>query len=59
VTSNNPATASNDIVGFTVGTASYSGQVRTATGRVYTLTYTGFDAAGNASQPCSVQVHVT
>jgi hypothetical protein len=56
VTSNNPATAGSDIVGFTVGTASYTGQLRGVKGRVYTFTYQAFDVAGNASQPCSVAV---
>jgi hypothetical protein len=44
----------NDIQGFTAGTASASGQLRaersgTGTGRIYTLTYTGSDIAGNTA----------
>ncbi|HEX7312105.1 MAG TPA: IPT/TIG domain-containing protein [Gaiellaceae bacterium] len=56
ITSNNPATAGSDIVGFTVGTASYTGQLRATKGRMYTLTYQAFDVARNASQPCSIVV---
>jgi len=56
VTSNNPATASSDIQGWSTGTADTSGQLRATKGRVYTLTYTAFDAAGNASAACSVTV---
>lgn len=58
VTSNNPATASSDIVGFTVGTPDFAGQLRATKGRVYTLTYQAFDVAGNASQLCSANVTV-
>ncbi len=52
----------NDIQEFAVGTADTSGQLRAersgiGTGRVYTLTYTGYDVAGN-SAPCSVTVSV-
>ena len=56
ITSNNPATAGSDIVGFTVGTASYRGQLRAIRGRVYTFTYQALDVAQNASPPCSVAV---
>jgi hypothetical protein len=58
ITSNNAATASSDIVGFTVGTASTTGQLRATKGRVYTFTYQGFDIAGNASSLCTTQVTV-
>ena len=58
ITSNNPATAGSDIVGFTVGTASYKGQLRAAKGRLYTFTYQAFDVAQNASPPCSFVVRV-
>ncbi len=58
ITSNNPATAGSDIVGFTVDAPSYTGQLRATKGRAYTFTYKAFDVAGNASQPCSVVVSV-
>jgi hypothetical protein len=58
VTSNNPATAGSDIVGFTIGTADFAGQLRAVKGRVYTFTYQAFDVAGNASRPCSATVTV-
>ena len=58
VTSNNPATAASDIVGFTIGTADFAGQLRATKGRVYTFTYQAFDRAGNASHLCSVSVAV-
>jgi len=58
ITSNNPATAGSDIVGFTVDAPSYTGQLRATKGRMYTFTYKAFDVAGNASQPCSVVVSV-
>jgi hypothetical protein len=57
VTSNNPATASTDIVGFTPGTASTTGQLRATKGRLYTFTYRVSDVAGNTSQ-CTTQVTV-
>ena len=52
----------NDIVGFVVGTPDISGELRaersgSAGGRVYTLTYTGFDNAGN-SATCQTTVSV-
>jgi hypothetical protein len=56
ITSNNPATAEDDIVGFTVGSASYRGQLRATRGRVYTFTYQAFDAAHNAGPLCSFTV---
>jgi IPT/TIG domain len=59
ITSNNPATAGSDIVGFTVGTASYKGQLRGAKGRVYTFTYQAFDVAQNSSPLCSFVVRVS
>jgi hypothetical protein len=59
VTSNNPATAGSDIVGFTIDAPSYAGQLRAVKGRVYTFTYQAFDVAGNASKPCSVVVPVS
>jgi IPT/TIG domain len=59
ITSNNPATAGSDIVGFTVGTASYKGQLRATKGRVYTFTYQAFDVAQNASPLCSFVVRVS
>jgi hypothetical protein len=58
VTSNHPATATADIAGFTPGTASATGQLRAARGRVYTFTFHGFDAAGNPSLPCVAQAVV-
>jgi hypothetical protein len=58
VVSNQPATASSDITGFTVGSASTTGQLRATKGRVYTFTYQGFDIAANASSVCTVQVFV-
>jgi hypothetical protein len=59
ITSNNPATAGSDIVGFTVGTASYKGQLRATKGRVYTFTYQAFDVAQNSSPLCSFVVRVS
>jgi len=59
ITSNNPSTAGSDIVGFTVGTADYSGQLRPTRGRVYTFAYQAFDVAQNASPLCSVAVRVS
>ncbi|HWW52661.1 MAG TPA: hypothetical protein VNY84_02755, partial [Acidimicrobiales bacterium] len=58
-TSNSPATAAADIVGFTLGTASVNGQLRATFGRAYTFTYQGFDVAGNASALCTTTVNVT
>ena len=68
VTSNEPdnglgdGDTANDIQGWSVGTADTSGQLRAersgaGTGRVYTLTYTGYDVAGN-SATCSAVVRV-
>jgi hypothetical protein len=57
VTSNNPATASSDIVGFNA-TNITSGQLRSTKGRVYTFTYQGSDIAGNTSALCTAQVTV-
>ena len=56
--SNSPATASSDIVGFTVGAASTSGQLRATKGRSYTFTYQSFDLSGNASALCTKVVTV-
>jgi hypothetical protein len=44
----------NDIQGWSIGTACKSGQLRaersgSGTGRIYTLTYTGYDVAGNGA----------
>jgi hypothetical protein len=58
ITSNNPATAGSDIVGFAVGTPSYKGQLRATRGRLYTFTYQAFDVAQNASALCSFVVRV-
>jgi hypothetical protein len=58
VTSNNPSTAGADIVGFTVNSASYKGQLRAVKGRVYTFRYQAFDVAGNSSPVCSAVVTV-
>ena len=58
VTSNHPATAAADVAGFTPGTASATGQLRGVRGRIYTFTFHGFDAAGNASTPCVAQAVV-
>jgi IPT/TIG domain len=56
--SNSPTTAGADIVGFTVGSASTSGQLRATKGRTYTFTYQSFDKSANASAPCSKVVTV-
>lgn len=56
--SSNPATAGADIVGFTVGAASTSGQLRATKGRSYTFTYQSFDKSANASSLCSKVVTV-
>ena len=58
ITSNNPSTAASDIVGFTIGAASYKGQLRGTKGRVYTFTYQAFDVAQNSSTLCSAVVRV-
>jgi hypothetical protein len=60
VTSNEPG--SGQINGFTIGTPSTRGQLQAArlgpgTGRIYTLTYTGTDQAGN-SATCNATVTV-
>jgi hypothetical protein len=68
VTSNEPdrrtdsGDVPNDIQGFVVGTPDTSGQLRAerspaGSGRVYTLTYTGIDAAGNRAS-CTSTVSV-
>jgi len=53
---------SPEIQGFVIGVPSVTGQLRaeragTGTGRMYTLTYQGFDVAGNSSS-CSTTVTV-
>ena len=58
LTSNSPTTAGADIVGFTVGAASASGQLRATKGRAYTFAYKTFDRSGNVSVPCSTTVTV-
>jgi hypothetical protein len=62
VSSNEPDSGQGDIQGFLTGTASTSGQLRaqrlgSGTGRVYTLTYTGSDRAGNTAL-CTTTVSV-
>lgn len=62
VTSNEPDSGQGDIQGFTTGIASTSGQLRSqrlgsGTGRVYTLTYSGSDRAGNTAS-CTTTVTV-
>jgi hypothetical protein len=62
VTSNEADSGEGDIQGFLTGTPSVSGQLRaqrlgSGTGRVYTLTYSGTDRAGN-SAPCMTTVSV-
>lgn len=52
VASNEPDSGQGDIQGFVTGTASTTGLLRaqrlgSGTGRIYTLTYNGFDGAGN------------
>lgn len=52
----------NDIQGFTLGSADTAGQLRAersgkGSGRVYTLSYTGSDEAGNTAS-CSATVSV-
>jgi len=61
-TSDEPTSGEPDIVGFDVGTADTSGQVRadrlgSGDGRVYSLSYSGSDRAGN-SAICTVTVTV-
>ncbi len=56
--SNNPPTASVDMVGFTVGQPSITGQLRATKGRTYTFTYQGFDSSANASAICTKTVTV-
>jgi len=68
VTSNEPdeglgdGDVANDIQGWAIGTADTAGSLRaersgSGTGRIYTLSYEGKDAAGNTT-PCSVTVKV-
>jgi hypothetical protein len=62
VTSSEPDSGLGDIQGFVTGTESTSGQLRaqrlgSGTGRVYTLTYSGADRAGNTA-PCITTVTV-
>jgi hypothetical protein len=62
VSTNEPDSGSGDILGFTAGKASTSGQLRatrlgSGNGRVYTFTYIGTDRAGN-SAICSTSVTV-
>jgi len=61
-TSDEPGSGDPDIVGFDVGTADTTGQLRAdrlgnGDGRVYSLLYTGSDRAGN-SATCTVTVTV-
>jgi hypothetical protein len=54
VISNEPDSGAGDIVGWQVGAASTSGEIRatrlgSGTGRVYTLSYSGHDKAGNTA----------
>jgi hypothetical protein len=58
VTSNRPASIASDVVGFTPGTESTTGSVRTTRDNLYTFTYVGFDRAGNISDPCTRQLRV-
>lgn len=62
VTNNEPDSGQGDVQGFVTGTASTSGQLRatrlgSGTGRVYTLTYSGSDKAGNTAS-CTTTVAV-
>lgn len=62
VSNNEPDSGQGDIQGFVTGTASTSGQLRatrlgSGTGRVYTLTYSGSDRAGNTAT-CTTTVTV-
>lgn len=61
-TSDEPTSGEPDIIGFDVGTADTSGQLRadrlgSGNGRAYSLAYTGSDRAGN-SATCTVMVTV-
>ena len=58
IVSNSPATQGSDVVGFSVGAASTSGQLRATKGRAYTFTYQSSDRSGNASALCSKVVTV-
>ena len=58
IASNSPSTYANDVKGFTIGTASVSGQLRATKGRSYTFSYRGYDVAGNPSALCTVTVTV-
>jgi len=54
VSSNEPDSGEGDIVGWLIGEASITGQLRaerlgTGSGRVYTLSYQGMDKAGNSA----------
>jgi hypothetical protein len=58
----NESTDAGDIAGFDIGTPDVTGELRatrlgTGTGRVYTLTYEGSDAAGNTAT-CTIDVTV-
>ncbi|HEX7961459.1 MAG TPA: hypothetical protein VF493_16165, partial [Terriglobales bacterium] len=60
--SNEPDSGSGDIQGFSVGSPSTKGQLRaerlgSGTGRIYTLTYSGTDRAGNSAS-CTTTVSV-
>jgi uncharacterized repeat protein (TIGR03803 family) len=62
VTSNDPSTTSTDIVGWTIGSPSLSGQLRAKRrganlDRLYTLQYRAFDQVGNMAH-CSIPVVV-
>lgn len=62
VTSNEPDSGQGDINGFVTGTPSVSGQLRaqrlgSGNGRIYTLTYSGLDRAGNPAT-CTTTVSV-
>lgn len=62
VTSSEPDSGLGDIQGFVAGTPSVSGQLRaqrlgSGNGRVYTLTYSGLDRAGNPAS-CTTTVTV-
>ena len=62
VTSSEPDSGLEDIQGFVAGTPSVSGQLRaqrlgSGNGRVYTLTYSGLDRAGNPAA-CTTTVTV-
>jgi hypothetical protein len=57
VKGNSEIDSDKDIEGFKLGSASVSGFLRAAKGRVYTFQYTGIDQAGNTDM-CTVQVSV-